>query len=172
MVTQVATGQSVISCGINGPPIDSIIVASIPAGGAWVGVSTAAFEVDHDSTIGIPIGVDMWSYGPSPLGSLTLQITWDPAQLTYVSSAEYTYATSSSVNVTDVANGHLTVADVVPWGLSYAQLSGPIALTFRAASTAGRTGSIVVTVLQAADAYTFADALPKIVPLTQPIVIR
>src|SRR5260370_24061979 len=86
----------------------------------------------------------MWR-APEKLGPASLQITWDTTVIIYRSEAAGSSSASSTLNTSGTATGIyvLTMADAT----GFAGAVELRKLTFKAASTVGRTGALSVTVL-------------------------
>src|SRR5205085_12649311 len=127
------------------------------------------FDVTHDATVTLSIVLDMRTPADR-LGATTITARWDPAQLTFVSQAEGASNAGAFVNDTQVSQGVLTLALANANGLA-----GRIELrriTFRVASSVGRTGSLRLAASEVSAAGTFADLLPKTNQVTYPLIVR
>jgi hypothetical protein len=141
--TSQTAGQSYIVASAAGLA-DSTLVAVFPSNGVLVSVAPPSFDLVAGTTFSTGVQI---STGPStlPIGSLTATITWDPTVLTYVSDVPATgFDGSVTVNTTNVAHGSLTLAVASATSLG----QGPVlrTITFAAASTPGRHGTLGVTV--------------------------
>jgi hypothetical protein len=146
---------------------DSMLVVALPRGSLWLGVLPDSFTVSPNATM--RAAITLGEEGTSKLvGSVTFTVTWDPAQLRYISHT-LTHNDPTVVNTTDVSHGHLTVSYASTTGMGYSEI---IALQFKAASTTGKTGAISVSVSQCAEASTFADMLPRTLGSSFPLVIK
>jgi hypothetical protein len=170
-VTKVGSGQSIITCGTSAAPPDSMIVASVPANGVWIGTATGVFDVASNTMFETPVVIDASAHQSNSLGSMTYTVSWDTAQLTYVRGFSW-MGSPPVLNTTDVANGRLTVSVASAFGVISVSPATVLYLDFQTAAAPGRTGTITVSVSQAADVTTFADALPTIVGLSQPLVLK
>jgi DNA-binding beta-propeller fold protein YncE len=169
-VSRVAPGQTVLACGIGAARSDSLLLISLPDHGIWIGALTGLFEIQSNTEFTATVDMDASRHSPSSIGSMTFTVTWDTTQMTYTGHTDLTWL-APVVNATESAHGRLTVAyasadGFTPWGwTSLLQL-------YFTTSAPGQTGELKVTVSEAADARTFADALPKFVALSQPLVLQ
>ena len=95
---------------------------------------------------------------------------WDPALLTLVSQVDGASAPGATVNPNNTSQGVLTMAVANVTGFS-----GRIELrrlTFKAASTAGRAGTLKISASELWGAATFTDLLPRTTSVTYPLFIR
>jgi hypothetical protein len=104
------------------------------------------------------------------LGATTITIRWDPTQLTFVSHAEGATGVGALVNASSVSQGVLTLAVASASGIP-----GRIELrrlTFKAASTVGKSGTLRIATSEVFAAGTFNDLLPRTTSVTYPLSIR
>jgi uncharacterized protein YjdB len=149
---------------------DSVLTVVAGAGQPVLMTNLDRFEVTSSDTaiIAVTILFDTRSSGVA-LGSATLQVSWDPYLLNYQGDAA---AGSASVSANDglAYSGLYRMATT-----SAAGLSGRVLLRtlyFKASGTAGRTGSVDVTAIEANAAGTGASILSTIVSVSHPIVSR
>lgn len=173
-ISGVAGGQSVIVAASSDPGSTSIFQDSLlavvadPAGPVLIS-SLNRFDYRLDTTMTVSIFVDMTNTG-TKLGSTTIDVTWNPAQLIYVSHANGASGASPTVNSTNAAAGKLTLAMA-----DVAGFSGNVELlrvTFKTSATAA-TGSLALAAreMTAADAA-YTNLLPKLVQVTQPLSVH
>lgn len=153
----------------NSAVADSVLVAVASVGGTAVTNDLARFDLRHDTTLTVAFTVDMRSSGEK-LGAATVQITWDPAVLTYVSDADGSSGVGATVNSTGAATGSLSL-DMA----SSAGFAGAVQIrtvTFKVATGTGLSGQLSTFVTELTGAGTFTNLLPKVVVVQHPFVTR
>lgn len=173
-ISGVAGGQSVIVAASSDPGSTTIFQDSLlaivadPAGPVLLS-SLDRFDYRLDTTMTVSIFVDMTNT-TSKLGSTTIDVTWNPAQLIYVTHANGASGASPTVNSTNAAAGHLTLAlaDVAGFAGNVELLR----ITFKTSTTAA-TGSLALAAreMTAADAA-YTNLLPKLVQVTHPLSVH
>ena len=146
-VTGAHAGQTfLVATSIDNPnAADSALVVVANIGAPVVTAAVPRFDLKTDTTFTVSLIVDMRT-GTEKLGAATLQVTWDPTVLIYQSDA----AGSSNpplltlnTSGTGVGVYTLTMADAT----GFAGAVELRKLTFKAASTVGKTGALSVTAL-------------------------
>jgi hypothetical protein len=120
-----------------------------------------------DTTLTVSIFADMRN-ATTKLGSTTIDVQWNPAQLTFQGTANGASGVSPTVNSTNAANGTLTLAMADAAGFS-----GRVELlriTLRTASSA-TTGQLTLSAREMS-ASDYTDLLPNLVQVTQPLSVR
>jgi len=161
-VTGARTGQTfLVATSTDNPNAkDSAVVVVANVASPVVIATVPRFDLKTDTTFTIPLIIDMRSSGEK-LGAATLQITWDPNVLTFVSEAEGTSAVGATINTTAAGTGSVTLAMA-----SAAGFAGAVEirkLTFKASLVASRTGALVLITNDLSGAVTLANLLPKTV---------
>lgn len=174
VITGVAAGQCVIVVRSADPGSttffqDSLLaVVGDPTGPVLLS-SFERFEYRTDTTITVSILVDMRTTS-TKLGSTTIDLAWNPAQLVYQSSANGASGAVPTVNATGASNGsiRLAIADATGF-VGNVEL---LRVTFKTSSAASSgTFALTATEMTAANsAYT--DLLPKLVQVTHPLSVR
>lgn len=170
LVTPVSRGQTMVvaAATANAAAKDSVLVAVATAASPVVHTDLTRFDLKNDTTFTVTVIADMRS--STLLGSTTVTVTWDPAQLTYVSDADGSSGVGATVNNTNAANGTLVLSAASSSGFGGSvQLR---AITFTAASTIGKTGSLHLLVSDLSAAGTFASLLATTLSITTPLVLR
>lgn len=147
---------------------DSVLVVVTNPSNPALQSDLTRLDIARDTTFTFPVFLDMRS--PQRLGATTVAIRWDPTQLTFVSHAEGGSSAGALVNATSVSQGVLTLAVA-----SAAGIPGRIELrrlTFRAASTVGKSGSLRIAASEVFAAATFADLLSRTTAVTYPLTLR
>jgi hypothetical protein len=168
VVTGKTMGQSVVVANVNGTGLrDSLLVVVPKVGGPALYSSINQFTYATNTTVTVTVLVDMRNSGKL-LGSTTVDVHWDPAQLTYVSHANGTSGVVPTVNSSSAASGTLTLAMADVNGFAgNVQL---LKITFQTASTA-HAGQLQLSAreLHATD---YTDLLPVTVQVTHPLSIQ
>jgi hypothetical protein len=129
------------------------------------------FDLKTDTTFTVPIVIDMRASGEK-VGAATLQLTWDPNVLTYVSDAVGDAVPNSAlvINTAAAATGSvtLTFAD----GTGYAGIVGVRTFTFKVSSVTARTGTLAISASDLVGATTLKNMLPKTVTSFYPVRTR
>ena len=138
---------------------DSTLVAVFEPNGVLVSAQAPRFDLQTDTTFSTKVQLIS---GPSTpgIGSVTVTVAWDPTVLAYVTDVADPNGPSATVNSTNAANGSLTIAVATSTSLSDSVSLRNI--TFKAASAAGRSGAITVTVSDISD-----DNFTSLLPVTQ-----
>ena len=170
-VTGVRSGQTflVATSVDNAAARDSALVIVGSIGAPVVTASVPRFDLKTDTTFTVSIVVDMRT-STEKLGAATLQVTWDPSVISFVSQTEGAANAQATLNTSGTGTGVLTMAMASSSGFS-----GVIELrkiTFTAATTAGRTGALAVNVIDLGAAVTFTNLAPKTVSGTYPLRTR
>jgi hypothetical protein len=170
VVTGVRTGQAfVVATSTVGFASDSVLmVVAVPAS-PLVLTTLDRFDLKTDTTFTVGFIVDMRASGDK-LGATTIQVNWNTQQLTYVSDAEGAANAGATVNAGSTGNGTLTFA--VASSAGFAGASELRRITFRASTTAARTGAITIFVGDLTAATTFNNLLSKTVAVSHPLVTR
>src|SRR5205823_5679158 len=146
---------------------DSLLAVVAEPGAPALVSSIDRFEWRTDTTLTVSIFADMRS-ATTKLGSTTVDVQWNPAQLTFQGTANGTSGVVPTVNSTNAANGTLTLAMADAAGFS-----GRIELlriTLRTSSSAS-TGQLALSAreMSAAD---YTDLLPNLVQVTHALSVR
>lgn len=147
---------------------DSVLVVVATPNGPVIQTDLTRLDVARDTTFTVPVIFDMRT-SPERLGAATVVVRWDPGQLQLLSQTEGATA-GVVVNANDVAQGTLTLALA-----NAAGLSGRLELrrlTFKAAATVGRTGTLRLSTSDVFAAGTFASLLQKTTAVTHLLSIR
>ncbi|MGH7654366.1 MAG: invasin domain 3-containing protein [Gemmatimonadaceae bacterium] len=170
LVTPVARGQTMLvaTATANAAARDSVLVAVATAASPVVRTDLTRFDIKSDTTFTVTVIADMRS--ATLLGAATVAVTWDPAQLTYVSDADGASRVDATVNSGNAANGTLLLS-----AASSSGFGGTIELrkiTFHATTTAGRAGTLHLDVTDFDAASTFTSLLGTTLAITYPLVSR
>ncbi|MFI5231441.1 MAG: beta strand repeat-containing protein [Gemmatimonadales bacterium] len=170
LVTPVARGQTMLvaTATANVTAKDSVLIAVATAASPVVRTDLTRFDIKSDTTFTITVIADMRS--ATLLGAATLALTWDPAQLTYVSDADGASGVGATVNVGNAANGTLVLS-----AASSSGFSGTVELrtvTFHATTTVGRSGALHLLVTDFDAASTFTSLLATTLAITYPLISR
>jgi hypothetical protein len=147
---------------------DSALVVVANIGAPVVTAAVPRYDLKTDTTFTVSLIVDMRT-GTENLGATTLQVTWDPTVLIYQSDAAGSSNVSPTLNITGTATGVyvLTMASAT----GFAGAVEMRKLTFKAASTVGKTGALSVTVLDLSG-VAFTNFLARTVSPFFPIKTR
>jgi hypothetical protein len=156
-ITGVAIGQAVIVASLqNAPSVkDSLLAVVTEPGGPVVLTSMDRFQYAGNADVTVSVYVDMRA-GTRKLGSTTIDVDWDPAQLQFVSSASGGSGVTPTVNSASASTGRLTLAMADVNG--FAGRVELLRITFRT-STATTTGTLRATAREVNGAD-YADLLP------------
>jgi hypothetical protein len=168
VVTAKAMGQTIIVANVTGTGLkDSLLVAVPKLGGPALFSSINQFTYATNTSITVSIFVDMRNSGKL-LGSTTVDVTWDPAQLTYMSNANGNSGVVPTVNSSNTGSGTLTLAMADVNG--FAGNVELLKVTFNTASTA-QSGQLQLSAreLHATD---YTDLLPVTLQVTHPLAIQ
>jgi hypothetical protein len=153
---------------VNGTSLNDSLLAVVPkATGLTLISSIDRFSYPVDTTMTVSIYVDTRSSGKL-LGSTTVDVTWNPAQLQYVSNANGSSGVQPTVNATNAASGTLTLAMADVTG--FAGKVELLRITFTAAHTV-TSGQLQLSAreMHAAD---YTDLLPLTVQVTHPLILH
>jgi hypothetical protein len=129
------------------------------------------FDLKTDTTFTVSIIIDMRASGEK-VGAATLQLTWDPNVLTYVSNDVGDAVPNSAlvINAAAAATGSvtLTFAD----GTGYAGAVGVRSFTFKTSSVTAKAGMLVISASDLVAATTLKNLLPKTVTSFYPVKTR
>lgn len=146
---------------------DSLLAVVAQAGSPALFTSIDRFELPRNTTVTVSVYADMRS-ATRRLGSTTIDVSWNPAQLLFQSVANGASGVVPTVNTSIAGTGSLTLAmaDVVGF-------SGKVELlriTFITSATP-TTGQLALTAreMTAAD---FTDLLSSIVQVVHPLSVR
>jgi hypothetical protein len=170
VVAPLARGQSMIvaSAIANPAATDSALFGIATPGAPVVRTDLSRFDLRHDTTLTVTVIVDMRS--ATLLGAATVELSWNPAVLKYVSDAEAGSGVGALVGSANAANGSLVLS-----AASASGFGGTVQLrnvTFLVNSTTGRTGSLTLLVTELAAATSFTSLLPTTLAISYPLVIR
>jgi hypothetical protein len=171
LVTGVALGQSVIVATSSANPSlkDSALVAVGSATGPSLALDLTSLDLTSSATLVVNLVADMRASGEK-LGAMTTQITWDPAQLTFVSDAEPTTAVGAVVNSTNATNGSLTVSIASSTGLSGSTAIRK--LTFTVTATKNKTALVSILPTEFIAATSLTDLLSKTIAIRYPLITK
>lgn len=166
VIAGVAKGQTIVVASPEGFPQiqDSALVVVADPDGPVVISSIDRFSYPLDATITVSVFVDFRA-STRRLGSTAIDVTWDPRQLVFQSSANGASGVVPTVNATLASTGKLTLAmaDVAGFGGRVEMLR----LTFRTATTPA-VGQLQLTALELT-ATDFANLLSSAVQVTHPL---
>jgi hypothetical protein len=150
---------------------DSILVTVAIPGAPVVITDLARVDIKTDTTFTVGLTVDMRASG-AKLGATTIQLTWDPTVMAYVSDADGAAGAGAGevVNTANTSSGSLTMSMASATGFS-----GAVQLrkfTFKAASAAGQTGRLSLFVSELTSASTFISFLSSTVAAIYPLITR
>lgn len=170
-ITGVARGQTMVVVRAQEPGstefVQDSLLAVVAEPGAPVLISSAdRFSFARETTITLSVFVDMRST-TRRLGSTTVDVDWNPAQLAFQSSANGASGVVPTVNSTGTANGRLTLAMADVTG--FAGRVELLRITF-STSAGASTGALTLAAreLSAAD---FTDLLAVTTQVTHPIAV-
>lgn len=123
---------------------DSALFVVANIGAPTVSAAVPRFDLKTDTTFTVSVVVDMGT-GTEKLGAATLQVTWNPNVLIFISDAEGSSQVGATLNTSNTATGFYTMTMANPSG--FAGAVEMRRLTFKAASVAGRNGTLAITVL-------------------------
>lgn len=168
-ITGVARGQTVVVVRAQEPGasefVEDSLLAVVAEPGSPVLVSSIdRFTYARDANVTVSVFADMRST-TRRLGSTTVDVDWNPTQLTFQSTANGTSGVAPTVNTTGTANGRVTLAMADVTG--FAGRVELLRINFRTSAGAS-TGSLALTAreLSAAD---FTDLLSVTTQVTHPI---
>ena len=170
VVAPLARGQTMIvaSATANSSATDSALFAIATPGGPVVRTDLSRFDFRHDTTFTVTVIADMRS--ATLLGAATVELSWDPTVLKYVSDAEAGSGVGALVGSANAANGSLVLTAASASGFGgTGQLRN---VTFLVNSTTGRTGSLTLHVTELSAATSFTSLLATTLPISYPLVIR
>jgi hypothetical protein len=169
VITGVAKGQAVVVAAAEGFPQvqDSALVVVADPDGPVVISSIDRFSYPLDATITVSVFVDFRA-STRRLGSTAIDVTWDPRQLVFQSSANGASGVIPTVNATLASTGKLSLAmaDVAGFGGRVEMLR----LTFRTATTPA-VGQLQLTALELTGTD-FANLLSSAVQVTHPLRVQ
>jgi hypothetical protein len=168
-ITGVAAGQVVIvaSAQSNAAVSDSILAVVAAAGGPVVLSSVAKFRYPTDTTFTVSVFVDMNS-STKRLGSTTIDVEWNPAQLQFLSVSNGGSGVSPTTNTSNTSTGKLVLAMA-----DVAGFTGRVELlriTFKT-SSAPSSGELKLTAREL-NATDYTDLLPLTAFVTHPLSVR
>jgi hypothetical protein len=171
-VTGARTGQTfLIATSVDNPSAkDSALLIVGNIASPVVRADVPRFDLRADTTFTVPVILDMRASAENA-GAATIQLTWDPAVLTYMGNATGATVPAGSilVNTAFAASGSVTMtfAD----GSGFGGTVEVRTFTFKAASTASKT-NLLLTTSDLVTATTLKDLLPKTVSSFYPFRIR
>jgi len=170
-VSGVSRGQAVVVATAQGgiDPSDSLLAVVAVPGGPVLITDIAQFSFKTDTEFTVTVIMDMRTSGEL-LGSTSVNVTWNPSVLVYLSHADGASGVSPAVNTSYAASGllTLTMADANGFGGRVELLR----ITFRAGSVPDNTGPLSLTTSEVTGAGTFTDLLARTVAVTQPLSTR
>ena len=171
LVTGARRGQTfiVVSSATNGLARDSVLVIVKTPGAPVLTTSLTTTDFAPNMLVTVTVLADMRT-SSERLGAGTVLVTWNPAQLTYVSNTDGASGVGATVNINNVATGSFTLAFA-----SSAGLLGNVELrqiTFRTTTTVGRTGTLSLLPTELTAAVTFSNLLLTTVSAFFPLVVR
>jgi hypothetical protein len=137
-------------------PVTSAAV-TVAAPSIAVNVGAAATATGTIGTnLAVPVSVNMGNAAGQTLASLTFDVTWDPAKLTFVSKTDGSFGSSPSytVNTASAATGVLRVSVFDTDGFS---TGSPTIFTVTLVPAASAAGTVVSTLITAAGSDTGAS---------------
>jgi hypothetical protein len=168
VITGVAKGQAVIVASVQSDPqvADSILAVVADPGGPVLVSSIERFRYPRDTTFTVSIFVDMRT-STKRLGSATVDVEWNTAQLQYQSNANGSSGASPTVNSSNTSTGKLVLAMA-----DVAGFTGRVELlriTFKSSSSAS-VGQLKLTAREL-NATDYSDLLPLTVQVLHPISV-
>jgi hypothetical protein len=162
VITGVAPGQAVIVASATAAPsvADSLLAVVAHAGGPVVVTSLDRMRLRLDTTITVSVFVEMGT-STKKLGSATIDLEWNPAQLAYQSHANGAQV-APTVNSSGTSSGKLTLAMA-----DVAGFTGRVELikvTFKTTTT-GATGALAA-IAREVNATDYSDLLPLTISVT------
>jgi hypothetical protein len=170
-VTGQRTGVTfLVASSVEDPSIrDSAIVVVGNVASPVVMAVAPRFDLKTDTTFAVSIVVDMRS-SPEKLGAATIQVSWDPGVLSYVTDNDGSAAAGATVGTSRVSSGVLTLAMASSSGFAGAVEVRTV--TFRASAVAGRTGALTVTTIDLSGATNLTSLASKTVSTSYPLRTR
>ena len=171
LVTGARRGQTfiVVSSATNGLARDSVLVIVKAPGEPVLTTNLTTTDFAPNTLVTVTLLADMRT-SAERLGAGTVLVTWNPAQLTYVSNTDGASGVGATVNINNVATGSFTLAFA-----SSAGLLGNVEMrqiTFRTTATVGRTGTLSLLPTELTAAVTFSNLLLTTVSAFFPLVVR
>ena len=172
VVTGRLKGQSLIVASLTSNPAvrDSMLVVVAAPNGPVLMSDLTRFDLKADTIFTVVIAIDMRTSGEK-LGSTNVQVTWDPAVLTYQSDAEAASLVGATVN-----NGGATTGTFRMSVANSSGFAGRVELrriTFRANVNTGRTGSLALTLTELNGiSPAFTNLMPRTVAVSYPLRTR
>ena len=139
-------------------------------GGPVVRTDLARIGLKADTVFTVAVFIDMRS-ATNRLGSATLRIDWLPTQLTYLSDEDGAAGVAATVNSTLAPQGTLRMSLASPNSTGWPGLAEVRRITFRATSTVGATGQLVITTSEIATTD-FVNLLTTTVSVSHPLKTR
>jgi hypothetical protein len=170
IVAGTAPGQCVAVVRVAGTSLsDSTLVVVAPSRGIVVR-TTAAFELRAADSTDLSLLVDMYKSN-ARLGRAAIRMAWDTSVVKHLNSSAGSFSPGTVViNGDSAVAGVLRVAVADPNGAL--GLLEVLRLRLRTAATAGRAGSISVTVSEMTEARTFTNLVPRTVAVSHPVRTR
>jgi hypothetical protein len=168
-VTAVAKGQAVIvaTAQSNAAVSDSLLAVVAGPGGPAVLSSVERFWYRVDTVLTVSVFVDMGT-STKRLGSTTIDVEWNPAQLQFLGTTSGGSGVSPTTNTSNTSTGRLVLAMA-----DVAGFTGRVELlriSFRTSATAS-SGELKLTAREL-NATDYSDLLPLSVFVTHPLSIR
>ena len=167
VITGVAAGTSIIVVNVSPTVADSLLAIVIVPGGQALVTNLNTFGVTSGSTITVSVFLDM-AANTKKLASGSVRVNFDPATLTYVSTAAGAQFNPLK-NEANVGTGilDLTFADAIGFGglVEIARVS------FTVRTTVGVSGAFALTSTELS-ASDFSNLLPATTQVTRAIVIK
>jgi hypothetical protein len=167
-ITGVARGQTVIVVRLQeSPSVQDSLLAVVAEPGAPVLISSVdRFSYGRDALVTLSVFMDMRST-TQRLGSTTVDVNWNPAQLLFQSSANGASGVVPTVNTTLTGTGRLTLAMADVTGFpGRVEL---LRITFRT-SAAASSGALTLTAREVS-AASFADLLALTAQVEHPLIV-
>jgi hypothetical protein len=171
-VTGAQPGQTFIVASSTDDPTakDSAVLIVANVASPVVRADVPRFDLKADTVFTVPIIIDMRSSGEN-VGAATVQLTWNPAALSYVGDAVGDVAAGEmAINTSSTASGSLLVTFA-----SQSGYGGFVVLrnvTFRAATTSGSRATLLLSVSDLVSVGTLKNLLPKTVSSFYPFKVR
>ena len=171
VVSGVKRGQTfiVVSSELNAAAVDSVLVIVAVPGAPVLRTDIVRTDFGTAQTLVVTILLDMRT-SLARLGAATTLVTWNPAQLTYVSDAEGSAPIGAIVNAASASSGSLALTMASSSGFA-----GQVQLrkiTFRTAAPTGVTGALVMLPTEIRAAGSFNDLLLSTVTASYPLILR
>lgn len=173
VITGIAKGQAIILVQASDPGSatvfrDSLLAVVAEPGAPLLISSIDKFEYGTNATLTVSVFVDMRS-STKKVGSTTIDVSWDPANLIYQSIANGASGVLPTTNSSLTSTGKLTfaMADVAGFGGKIEMLK----ITFKTSASAS-LGQLALSAREMTASDLSTDLLPLLAQVTQPLSIH